>query len=74
MLMSSPLLRRTWIGALAGGCAFATAALLQVLRTDVPLLRVIQPILFLSLIGATIGALSGPLVGQAWIRWRGDGE
>jgi hypothetical protein len=59
------------IGALVGGGLFAFVTVVQVLRSDVPPLRVLQPILVLTLIGATVGGLAAPLVGQAWLRRRG---
>jgi len=68
--MSSPLIRRTLAGALVGGGLFAFVTLVQVLRSGVPPLRLVQPILVLTLLGATVGALGGPLVGQAWARRR----
>lgn len=67
----SPLpLRRTLLGALVVGGLFGAVAVVQVLRTGVPLHRVVQPLLVFVVLGGTIGALAGPLVGAAWTRWR----
>lgn len=68
--MSSSLIRRTALGAVIGGGLFLGVALVQVLRTDVSPVRVLQPLLVLAVLGATVGALGGPLLGGAWRRWR----
>lgn len=68
--MSPLLIRRTLFGALVVGGLFGAVALVQVLRSGVSVLRVVQPLLVFVVLGATIGALAGPLVGAAWTRWR----
>lgn len=68
--MVSPLVRRTLLGALIAGGLFGGVALVQILRSGVPPARVVEPLLVLVLLGATIGGLAGPLIGGAWARWR----
>lgn len=69
--MDPIVIRRTMVGAAVGGGLFGGVALVQVLRSGVPPLSVIQPLLVFVVMGATVGALAGPLVGAAWTRWRG---
>ena len=57
-------------GLLIGGILFGGLSAVQALRAGVPLLSVIQPILVFALIGLTVGALAGPLVGAAIRRGR----
>ena len=55
-----------------GGLLFGGLALLQAVRSGAPFPRVLQPVLVVAVIGLTVGALAGPLVGQALSR-RGRG-
>jgi hypothetical protein len=57
-------------GLTIGGALFGGLALVQALRAGVALARVVQPILVFALIGLTVGALAGPLVGAAIRRGR----
>jgi hypothetical protein len=66
------MLRRTLIGAAVGGLLFAAVSVLQAVRSGATFPRVLQPIGVFALIGLTIGALAGPLVGQAIARTRGQ--
>ena len=61
----SNLVRDTLRGMLIGGLLFGAVATLQALRAGVGLMQVIQPVLVFALIGLTVGALAGPLVGRA---------
>ncbi len=61
----SDLVRDTLRGMLTGGLLFGAGATLQALRAGVGLIQVIQPVLIFALIGLTVGALAGPLVGRA---------
>jgi hypothetical protein len=54
-----------------GALAFGAVSAIQALRAGVALLSVMQPILVFALIGLTVGALAGPLVGAAIRRGRG---
>lgn len=72
--MSRTVIRRTLVGALAVGGLFGVVAVAQILRSGVSPLDVVQPLLVFVVIGATTGALAGPLVGGAWARWRETDE
>lgn len=67
-------IRRTVLGAVVVGGVFGAVALVQILRSGTSLLEVLQPLLVFVVLGATIGALAGPVVGGAWARWRGPDE
>ena len=69
--MNRDTLRRTLVGGGAGAILFGGVATLQALRAGADFPRVLQPILMLAVIGLTVGALAGPLVGQAFARRRG---
>jgi len=71
--MNRLLILRTLRGALIGALLFGGIALFQAARTGAPFPRVLQPILVLSVIGLTVGALAGPLVAQAIARLRSGG-
>jgi len=64
-------LRDTLKGALVGLAVFGTIALAQALRSGAPFPQVLQPIGVVAVIGLTVGALAGPLLGQALRRRRG---
>ena len=64
------LRRDTVRGMALGAGLFGAVAAIQALRAGVALVRVIQPILVFALIGLTVGALAGPLVGAALRRSR----
>ena len=64
------LTRDTVRGMAIGGGLFGAVALVQAARAGVPIAQVIQPILVFALIGLTVGALAGPLVGAALRRRR----
>lgn len=68
--MNRTVLRRTLTGALVGGSAFGVVALVQALRSEAELARLVQPVLVLVVLGLTVGGLAGPLVGAALARWR----
>lgn len=61
-------IRRTWVGAATGALLFGAVALVQALRSGAPFLRVVQPVLVIAVIGLTVGALVGPMLGQAFAR------
>lgn len=71
--MLSPTVRRTVIGALAGGGIFFAASLYQSVRAGGGLLRFAAPTAALVLIGATVGGLLGPLLGRIGSRGVRDG-
>lgn len=64
------MLRDTVWGAVAGAFLLGGWSVLQAIRAGVALARVFQPILVFALIGLTVGALAGPLVGKASRRSR----
>lgn len=68
--MSRTVIRRTLVGALVVGGVFGVVAGVQILRSGVSPVDVLQPLLVFVVIGATTGALAGPLVGAAWAHWR----
>lgn len=59
------MLRDTLLGAVAGAFLLGGWSVFQAIRAGVVLTRVLQPILVFALIGLTVGALAGPLVGKA---------
>jgi hypothetical protein len=61
-------LRRTWIGAAVGAAVFGGVSLVTAVRSGAPFPDVLQPIGVLAVIGLTVGALAGPLVGGALAR------
>ena len=61
-------IRRTGLGAAIGALLFGAVALIQALRSGAPFLRVLQPVLVITVIGLTVGALVGPMLGQAIAR------
>ena len=69
--MNRSTLRDTLKGALVGLAVFGTIALAQALRSGAPFPQVLQPIGVVAVIGLTVGALAGPLLGQALRRRRG---
>ena len=64
------VVRDTLRGMGVGACLLGGLSTLQALRAGVDLLSVVQPILVFALIGLTVGALAGPLVGKAIRRGR----
>lgn len=68
--MNRSTLRDTLKGALLGLAVFGTIALVQALRSGAPFPQVLQPIGVVAVIGLTVGALAGPLLGQALRRRR----
>lgn len=69
--MNRSTLRDTLKGALVGLAVFGTIAFVQALRSGAPFPQVLQPIGVVAVIGLTVGALAGPLLGQALRRRRG---
>ena len=65
------LTRDTVKGMAIGALLMGAISTVQALRAGVALGSVIQPILVFALIGLTVGALAGPLVGAAIRRGRG---
>ena len=66
----SALVRHTLTGAAVGGGAFGLVALVQAVRSGAPFPAVLQPLAVITVLGLTVGALAGPLVGQALARRR----
>jgi hypothetical protein len=64
------LTRDTVRGMTVGALLMGAISTVQALRAGVALGSVIQPILLFALIGLTVGALAGPLVGAAIRRSR----
>ena len=71
--MNRLMVRRTIMGGALGALLFGGVSLFQAIRSEAPFPGVLQPIGVFTLIGLTIGALAGPLVGQAIARVRGRG-
>jgi hypothetical protein len=63
--MNDLVKRRTLSGALLGCAVFGGVALIQAYRSGAPFPQVLQPVLFFSVLGLTVGGLAGPLIGQA---------
>ena len=64
------MLHDTGWGAVAGAFLLGGLSVFQAIHAGVGLARVFQPILVFALIGLTVGALAGPLVGKASRRRR----
>jgi hypothetical protein len=71
--MSESLLRRTVIGVATGAALFGLIPLLRLVAAGESLAGAFQPLLWFAFLGAVIGGLAGPLVGQAWARLRSRG-
>lgn len=68
--MDAATLRRTLRGAVVGAVLFGGGALYRSLASGGELMRFLGPTLFMVALGATVGGLAGPLVGEAIARWR----
>lgn len=66
--MDPRTLRRTVIGAAGVGGLFALVGIAQAVWEGAPMPGALQPIAVFTLIGVTVGALTGPLVGGALAR------
>jgi H+/Cl- antiporter ClcA len=69
--MNRSMVGRTVVGGALGALLFGGVSLFQAMRSDAEFPGVLQPIGVFTLIGLTIGALTGPLIGQAIARARG---
>ena len=68
--MNPESIRRSLIGAGVGAAVFGAASLYRSLLAEGNLLDYLGPIGMMMVIGATVGGLVGPLVGEAWRRGR----
>ncbi len=73
-VVNDATLRRTLAGAAVGGSLFGVMAVYRSLMAGGPLLEYAGPVAFMAVLGGTVGGLAGPLVGEAWTRWRRDRE
>ncbi len=66
--MDPATLRDTLVGAVAGGALFAAVAIYRSVVAGGDLLAYAGPVGVFTLIGATVGGLTGPLLGRAVAR------
>lgn len=63
------LVRHTVVGLVVGAALFGLVPLLRLWISGELVAGAAQPLLWFALLGAVIGGLAGPLVGQAWRRF-----
>lgn len=63
-------LRRSGIGATVGAAVFGSVSLYRSLLAEGGVLDYLGPMGMMTVIGATVGGLVGPLIGEAWKRRR----
>lgn len=68
--MNRRTLRRTLWGAAVGAGLFGGGAVYQSVASGGELSRFLGPTAFMMALGATVGGLAGPLVGEALARWK----
>lgn len=71
--MDATTLRRTLVGAAVGGALFGGVAVYRSLTAGGDLTGYLGPVGFMAVLGATVGALAGPLAGRAVARLRRSG-
>jgi hypothetical protein len=68
--MPPSLLHRTLLGTLVGAALFGLVPLVRLWLADGLVPGVGEPLAWFAFLGAVIGGLAGPLIGQAWRRLR----
>ena len=68
--MSKSTLRWTIVGVAWGGGLFAALSIYRSLASGGPFLQHLNPIAVMTVIGATVGGLIGPMIGAAVARRR----
>ena len=66
--MSKSTLRWTIIGALWGGGVFAALSIYRSVASGGPVVQHLNPIAVLTVVGATVGGLIGPMIGTVVAR------